>query len=225
MAQYLSACQISSKSVKRSPRCGDLTVFQNSGRPPSWICWVPWTIYDDYSVVSIVVQNLVELGAVVSIIRNYQYFAHLAWQCLFTMGFYGGGNFIYKMGSNINENPKRHILARVRIMLAIKREYLSTGVTTRGVNEKECLYTVFPLKWQTHIHARNLPSVLWRWPSWCHCHSLSLASVKSRLVLPFSYRLTWVVGSPGQRAVKRVLHGMPIVSFVQYWITSVKYWQ
>jgi len=31
------------------------------------------------------------------------------------------------------------------------------------------------------------------WPSWCHCHSLSLASVKSRLVLPF-----W------QRAVKRV---------------------
>ena len=25
------------------------------------------------------------------------------------------------------------------------------------------------------------------WPSWCHCHSLSLASVKSRLVLPYSY--------------------------------------
>ena len=23
------------------------------------------------------------------------------------------------------------------------------------------------------------------WPSWCHCHSLSLASVKSSLVLPF----------------------------------------
>ena len=27
------------------------------------------------------------------------------------------------------------------------------------------------------------------WPSWCHCHSLSLASVKSRLVLPFWYRV------------------------------------
>jgi len=27
------------------------------------------------------------------------------------------------------------------------------------------------------------------WPSGCHCHSLSLASVKSRLVLPFWYRL------------------------------------
>ena len=31
------------------------------------------------------------------------------------------------------------------------------------------------------------------WPSWCYCHSLSLASVKSRLVLPFWYRLTRVV--------------------------------
>jgi len=30
------------------------------------------------------------------------------------------------------------------------------------------------------------------WPSWCHCNSLSLASVKSRLVLPFWYWLTWV---------------------------------
>ena len=31
------------------------------------------------------------------------------------------------------------------------------------------------------------------WPSWCHCHSLSLASVKSRLVLLFWYWLTRVV--------------------------------
>ena len=30
------------------------------------------------------------------------------------------------------------------------------------------------------------------WPSWCHCHSLSLASVKSRLVLPLWYQLTWI---------------------------------
>jgi len=35
------------------------------------------------------------------------------------------------------------------------------------------------------------------WPSWCHCHSLSLASVKSRFVLPFWYRLTWVVPEKG----------------------------
>ena len=35
------------------------------------------------------------------------------------------------------------------------------------------------------------------WPSWCHCHSLFLASVKSRLVLPFWYRLTWVFPEKG----------------------------
>ena len=34
-------------------------------------------------------------------------------------------------------------------------------------------------------------------PSWCHWHSLSLASVKSRLVLPFCYRLTRVVPDNG----------------------------
>ena len=32
---------------------------------------------------------------------------------------------------------------------------------------------------------------------WCHCHSLSLALVKSRLVLPFWYRLTRVVPDKG----------------------------
>ena len=31
------------------------------------------------------------------------------------------------------------------------------------------------------------------WPSWCHCYLPSLAPVKSRLVLPFWYRLTQVV--------------------------------
>jgi len=31
------------------------------------------------------------------------------------------------------------------------------------------------------------------WPGLCHCHSLSLASVKSRLVLPFWYWLIRVV--------------------------------
>ena len=36
------------------------------------------------------------------------------------------------------------------------------------------------------------------WPSWRHCHSLSLASLKSRLFLPFWYRLTRVVLEKGR---------------------------
>ena len=35
------------------------------------------------------------------------------------------------------------------------------------------------------------------WPSLCHCHSLSLASVRSRLLLPFWYWLTRVVLDKG----------------------------
>ena len=35
------------------------------------------------------------------------------------------------------------------------------------------------------------------WHTWCQCHSLFLASVKSRLVLPFWHRLTWVVPDKG----------------------------
>ena len=35
------------------------------------------------------------------------------------------------------------------------------------------------------------------WPSWCHCHSLSLASVKSRSVLTFWCQLTRVVRDKG----------------------------
>ena len=47
-------------------------------------------------------------------------------------------------------------------------------------------------------------------PIWCHCHSLSVASVKSRLVLPFWYQLTCVVLD------KEPLNGCVYLSF---WLT------
>jgi len=50
-------------------------------------------------------------------------------------------------------------------------------------------------------------------PSWCHCHSLSLASEKSRLVLPFWYRLTWVVPEKG-----------PLNGCVCVWWASINGW-
>ena len=40
------------------------------------------------------------------------------------------------------------------------------------------------------------------WPSWCHCHSLSLASVKSRVV--FTILVPAYSGSPGKGAVECV---------------------
>jgi len=68
--QYASSCQVSSKSVKRLQRCGDLTVFFQNGGRPSWICWAhTGTTHDDYMVVSIVVQNFFEINMVVSITK------------------------------------------------------------------------------------------------------------------------------------------------------------
>jgi len=42
------------------------------------------------------------------------------------------------------------------------------------------------------------------WPSCCHCHSLSLASVKSIIQIGFTFLVLAHPGSPGKRAVKRV---------------------
>ena len=57
------------------------------------------------------------------------------------------------------------------------------------------------------------------WSSWCHCHSPSLASVKSRLVLPFWYRLTRVVPEKGPlNGCVCVCHRWSISNgMIEYW--------
>jgi len=50
-------------------RYRDSSIFQNGGRPPSWIRYVhAWTTHNEYLMVFINVQNLVEIDAVVLII-------------------------------------------------------------------------------------------------------------------------------------------------------------
>jgi len=73
-------------------------------------------------------------------------------------------------------------------------------------------------------------------PSWCHCHLLSLASVKSRLVLPFWYRLTRVVPEKGPLngcvcvcvSWYDLRHGehlkYPAVAEVMWFLKSVSIW-
>jgi len=48
------------------------------------------------------------------------------------------------------------------------------------------------------------------WPSWCRCHSLSLAPVKSVLVLPFWYRLTWIVPEKKGRLTGMCMFCIPL---------------
>ena len=66
------------------------------------------------------------------------------------------------------------------------------------------------------------------WPSWCHCHSLSLASVKFTLVLPFWYWLTRVVREKGPLNSVCVCAWLPVpasssgMSTRYQWLASVK---
>jgi len=64
------------------------------------------------------------------------------------------------------------------------------------------------------------------WPSWWHCHSLSLASVKSRLVSPFWYRLTRVVPDKGPLngcVCVRAITGLSNCTFISYINQTLKY--
>jgi len=77
--QTASVCQIWSKSVKLRPRYGDFSIFQDGGRPPSWICYVcVRTTHEGHLMVFIAVQNLVGINAAVLIICMFFYFASLA---------------------------------------------------------------------------------------------------------------------------------------------------
>jgi len=79
------ACQISWKSVEPRPKYDDFSIFQDGGRPPSWICNAcVGTTHEGHLVVFITVQNLVGMGGVVLIICTFFYFASLAWKRLFT---------------------------------------------------------------------------------------------------------------------------------------------
>ena len=116
-------------------------IFENPKWRPSAILdllGAYWDHHHDHLMVSIVVQNLVEIDAVVSITWNFQYFSRLAWKRLFTPQKFGfSEDFTPKMGSNVNETPKRHILARDRVVWAIKRENPSSRLTCRWVDEKK----------------------------------------------------------------------------------------
>ena len=61
---------------------------------------------------------------------------------------------------------------------------------------RKVIWPVKTERWGAGVVVRNKVQTC-IWPSWCQCHSLSLASVKSRLVLPFWYWLTWVVLEKG----------------------------
>jgi len=68
----MSLCQISQRSVEHFRRCGRFPIFQDGGRPPSWTCFTRvGTTHEEYLVVFVTVQNLVVIGAVISIVCKF----------------------------------------------------------------------------------------------------------------------------------------------------------
>jgi len=56
---------------------GDLSIFQNGGYLPPWICYTRvWTTHEENLVVVIITQNLVGIGEVVPTTCKFKYFAH-----------------------------------------------------------------------------------------------------------------------------------------------------
>ena len=60
------------KTGRTVPEIWPISIFQDGGRPPSWICFTRvGTTHEEYLVVFITVQNLVVIGAVISIVCKF----------------------------------------------------------------------------------------------------------------------------------------------------------
>jgi len=60
------------KISRTVPEICPFSIFQDSGRPPSWICFTHvGTTHEEYLVVFVTVQNLVVIGAVISIVCKF----------------------------------------------------------------------------------------------------------------------------------------------------------
>ena len=134
-------------------RDGDMVIFrffQDGGRPPSWICDVcVGTIHEGHLVVCITVQNLVGIDAAVFIICTFS--ISRVWLENAYSRPQNGFLWVWppKWTAIWTKYPKRHTRARVRVVWAIMRENLSTGLTRRwvpktGINKKWLYFTHVP---------------------------------------------------------------------------------
>ena len=94
-----------------------MAIFQDGGRPPSWICYVcVRTNHEGHLVVFIAVQNLAGIDAVVLIIACF-----LILRVLLENAYIRPQNWVFwgfypLNGEQCQRKPKRQILARVRVV-------------------------------------------------------------------------------------------------------------
>ena len=112
-AQYASACQISRRSVEPFRRYGQFSIFQDGGCPPSWIgfcaCWdhprrVLGGLCDCAKFGCNRCRNFDSMRILIFCTLSLKMPIHAPKIGVFW------GDFAPKMGSSMNETPKRHIL-------------------------------------------------------------------------------------------------------------------
>jgi len=96
----------------RSNRCRDIAIFiffEDSICPPSWICITRvWNARQLYLVVFVPMQNLVAVAF---------YFVHIRLENAYSYPIKSFlGDLTHKMGSSMNETPKRHFVARKHVV-------------------------------------------------------------------------------------------------------------
>ena len=109
--QCASSRQISSKWVKRFQIQSDLTFFQNGGRPPSWICRGAW-----WSL--LLFKNGWNPCSSFAILKPSTFCPFGLKAPVHAPEIGVLGDFTPRNGEQCKRNPKRHILARVRVVWA-----------------------------------------------------------------------------------------------------------
>ena len=114
-------------------------------------------------------------------------------------------------GNALELIPAQHLYSLQDRTLLQKQQFLNKGYINM-CDLKLLTFSALTLlvgRQEGHPACKKQSGGVWAWlfvwsdvqicirPSGCHCHSLSLASIKSRLVLPFWYRLTWIVPEKG----------------------------
>jgi len=123
----------------RLQRYGDLTFFQNGGRPQSWNCWGAYWDHPRrpldglYRCVKFGWNRCSSFDDVILLILypfGLKTLIHAPKIAVF------GGLISPPNGEQCQQITQKHILARVRVVWAIQRENLSTGLTCKWVHEK-----------------------------------------------------------------------------------------
>ena len=170
----------------KANRCWHMTIFAKISAVVGFVMRVGTTHEGMHFVVFITVQKLVGIGVVVLKICEFQYYASLAWKCLFTPIFAFFGGTFPRNDVTHHLNPQKREYRLSSLSLALEREKRNNRKVTKGlyfihlwrrphwsnVNEKlfsqwcsrrnhECKVSKRNFQWLRFYRGSNFPFSYW----------------------------------------------------------------